>query len=298
MAGRGALQVLVICGAVLVWLLPAQARPQSRLQGSPVVAEIDRTEAAARLVELRASRPASDLVMVFRLEDRGGAQRTLGLSRIGVFADAVVNRMTLVTGGSSVEAGVLPLRVATDWLLVNGPVPAVWTGTPGVPMEPVPPQRWLEPMDAGLTHTPFDILLPFLFWEDFTVRGVDQVKGRTAYLIELRPPEELVAPLAAAGIGSVRIALDREFNAPLLAEYIDQDSTVVRTVRVVSLKKTDDIWVVRTTDVVDEERETRSRFRILGGGAVDIVPAAVLDPGQPVTADIVLEFDALGLEWF
>ncbi len=279
--------------------LDVLAGPPSKYRNRPgVIMPIDRVEAEERLEAVRGYIPESDLLLFFELVERRSGQgegRRLGILATGRIGNEAAHRFALIESRIGAADGVRSYRLDEEWRLRSGSSPLIERGLPGRSFEAVDRKQWMDPMVDGFSHTPFDLLMPFLYWEKFEYEGPDRVKGRSAHLIRFFPGEVDSEMLEKHQIRSVRIALDRKFNAPLLVEYLDEDESVVRSLRTVSFKEVDEVWTVGTVEARDFDRGLRSQLILVGGGAVPSVLPALIDSPR---GTIDIPFDALGLEWF
>jgi hypothetical protein len=187
-----------------------------------------------------------------QLPRRGPEQIFRGRMWAGRNAEGNVWRIELNPG----EAG------ERRFLVQNGVSAAVWFCDPKETA--AAPRRigLLTPLVPGIETTPFDILMPFLYWPDESLLGITRVPGlqRPAYVYLFRPPAYFaVGPAKLAG---VRAYLDTQFNAPVRTETIDSDGRILKTMSLVDLKKIQGQYMPKEVDVRDESTRDKTRFEL------------------------------------
>lgn len=297
------------CGWVCLLLAAAlslpslsSAGPPSRFRHrDPVIQPLDRESATERLLAVRSYDPGVDLVLMFELLERRRKEdvRAIGVLESTRISGAPMMRISVVEPEDETESETEGYRVLQQWRIRGGAIPKVEEGSPGdrgeMVFKEVERSRWLDPLVAGFSHTPFDLLMPYLFWKDSVYEGPERVNGRSSHLFRFAPPDEWIDVLRGSGIATVRVVLDRQFNAPLLIEYLAEDDTVVRSLRAVSFREVDDAWIVGTLESRDYDKDLRTRLVMLGGG---VVPSALLRVGSEPQDRIRIPFTQLDLEWF
>ncbi len=150
----------------------------------------------------------------------------------------------------------------TGLLLRNGPEPEAWIrrAGEGAETETIDRSRMMEPLTAEIAFSPFDLLMPFVHWEDWVYEGSRRMRGRPAHYFLLYPPED---DARYADISGVRILVDADFNALLQAEVLDTEGARLKTVRADSFRRVGDQWIVRRIDITDERTRDRSRFEVV-----------------------------------
>jgi len=161
--------------------------------------------------------------------------------------------------------------VAQQRLLVqNGPQSALWSWRPGFPVS----QPGLDALFGRLADTdltPFDLQMPFLYWNDFVFEGVARLRGRPAHVFLMYPPSEVTA--LQPGLTGVRVYLDTQFNALVQAEQIGADNRLLKSITLLDLKKVDEQWIPKSTDVRDEETRNKTRIAVTGAAlGLDLLP--------------------------
>ena len=179
-------------------------------------------------------------------------------------------------------------------LVQNGPQPAIWSWQPGAAgAQRLGLAEQFLPL-AQTDLTPFDLQMPFLFWNDFTFEGVARLRGRPAHRFLFLPPPAVAAAYPA--LTGVRVSLDTQFHAPVETELIGEGGRVLKTVSLLELKKTQDQWIVKTIDFRDEATRNKTRFAVTGA-AMGLTfapglfePATLADDVQPPAAGRIVRF--------
>lgn len=176
-------------------------------------------------------------------------------------------------------------------LIQNGPKNATWSwqadkAASGFAM--LGAAAWFESL-GGTNLSAFDLQMPFVYWNDFVFEGVTNRNNRPAYVFLFYPPAEVVAQRPV--LTGVRIYLDTAYRAILQFEQIGDAGKVLKTLKLLSLKKVDDVMIVKSIDLRDEETGNKTEF-IVNGAAMGVeLPATLFEPAsltesvRPLAAD-------------
>ena len=96
-----------------------------------------------------------------------------------------------------------------------------------------------EPVAEGAPVTVEDLSLGFLYWPDARLLGEENVRGRGAWKIELRPGRR------GSEFAVVRVWLDRASGALLRIEGFDWEGKLLRRFEVVSGQRIDGRWMLK-----------------------------------------------------
>lgn len=120
--------------------------------------------------------------------------------------------------------------------------------------------------ETGLTWN--DLTLSFLWWPNAKTIGTDSTRGRDCYVIDLLPEKPGTEYNCVT-----RIWIDREMNGLLAAETYGNNGAKTREMRVKSLKKIDDVWMVKDMSFMSfpSKHRTVIRIRTLGKDNNDVV---------------------------
>jgi hypothetical protein len=283
--------MLLTVGAASLAAQPRANRPPPQFlqKGQP-----DQAEGARVLTRFRQAGIAGNywLEIVLEILPRQGAARKIKGQLLGTRNElGPVSRLTLETAPDGNDAAASPTR----WLLQSGLQPAVWTcAGSGAPARPVKPGDWLQPV-AGTDLTPFDLQMPFIYWEDFVFEGAAKVRGRLAHSFVLYPPSTLAAQ--RPGLHGVRVLLDTEFDALLRAELLGPGGKTEKTITILELKRTGEKWLPRAIDVRNELTRDKTRFEVTAAAldltlpAETFAPAALSLPPPAIPAAAVVRFN-------
>ncbi len=138
-------------------------------------------------------------------------------------------------------------------------------------------EDWFVPI-MGTDYTPFDLQMPFVYWEDFDYEGIYRVRGRPCHIFAMTPPDELRE--RRPQLQAVRMYLDAEFQALFRAESLGRDDRVQRVFSVIDFKKVQDEWIVKTIDLRDETTRDKTRFQVNRAAMNVALPTEAFDPGK------------------
>jgi len=144
-------------------------------------------------------------------------------------AQGPITRVTLSPGDPANEL---------QLLVQNGPASAIWshtrnTATPNAAPARLAAAAMFEPL-AGTDLTPFELQMPFIYWNDFNYEGIKPASSnRPAYTFIMRPPPALAA--AHPEITGVRIYIETAFHAIGKFEVLGPGDKVNKTM---TLKET------------------------------------------------------------
>ncbi len=169
---------------------------------------------------------------------------------------------------------------AIEFLLQNQPESAAWKltaeGTPHA--RRLDGQALFDPLPPRLTLAPFDLLMPFLYWEDHVYEGPLRCKGRPAHRFLLYPPP---ASPARERFAAARLVLDEHFKALLKAELLDENEKTLRRFSINSFKKIQECWIARSFEVADTRTRDKTRVEITAAAINPPLPENLFDPANP-----------------
>ena len=148
---------------------------------------------------------------------------------------------------------------AEHFLFLGGHHPQAWvvhpTGTTEAQL--IPTEDFNLPLLPELPYTIYDFLMPFMYWDHLDYQGHKQIKGRPAYLFRMHPPTAY-----QQFISYVDVALDASYNALIKTTTFDQNKKAETTSELISFKKIDSEWMVKTLDFTHEKKKTKVRFEL------------------------------------
>jgi len=126
----------------------------------------------------------------------------------------------------------------------------------GDPLQPASPPD-VYSVIPGTDVTWVDLSLGFLWWPGGETTGVDKLKGRYCYVVDMLPPVD-----HWDGAGYVRLWIDPKVDVLLQAAAYNQAGEMIRRLQVKSLQKIDDLWVVKDLEVRSYPSEHRTVLRV------------------------------------
>ena len=107
-----------------------------------------------------------------------------------------------------------------------------------------------------------DLSLSFLWWDGAIRVGMDEVKGRPCYVVEVPAPAVESGAETGRSYGKVRVWVDKELESLLQAEGYDSRGERIRRLWVKSFKKIDDRWMIKDMEVQEYPSAHRTKLRI------------------------------------
>jgi hypothetical protein len=238
----------------------------------------DQRAGAALLREVRSSGPAGDFYLEFDLRvlpRRGAEVRIPGRLWASRNSDGPVTRLLL----SGTREGELLAPVERRILVQGGPRPAAWQwpAANGASAVAIDDAALFTPL-AGTDLSAFDLQMPFLYWPDFVYEGLTRLRGRPASTFLLYPPAAIAA--RRPELSAIRVYLDAQFNALVQAEQLGENEKVLKSMRVVELKKIGDQWMVKTIELRDETTRNKTRFAVTAAALGLDFAGGLFDPGS------------------
>lgn len=182
-----------------------------------------------------------------------------------------------------------------EYLALNAREPELWRWTPAGGLESIDAAESLDPLIEGVLFSPFDVAMPFLYWDDYEYRRSERVRGRGAHVFTVTPPID-GADLVYPDIGAVEVAVDSQFDAMLRIQVHSPDGDLARSMNMLNFRRAGERWIVRTMDLIDEESRDKTRFSITGAAfdiplsASEFTPASLGGNRPVVDADAFTRF--------
>jgi Outer membrane lipoprotein-sorting protein len=228
----------------------------------------DQAEGRRALEEFRAAGIVGMYWLEFELRvlPRKGAERSLRGQIFGTRnAQGPLTRLSLAQPNAT-----------PAWLIQSGPQPSGWLAPAiGAATQSLSVAETLAPI-AGTDLTPFDLQMPFLYWNDFAYEGVAKIRSRPAYSFLLYPPADIAA--VRPDLGAVRVALDTQFHALVQAEFIDPKGDALKSITVLELKQIGEQWLVKSIDVRNRTTRHKTRFEVTAAALDLVLPDKVFSP--------------------
>lgn len=241
--------------------------------------QIDQAEGRVRMANFRQLGLAGDYCFKFELEHlpRRGKSVIYSGTLWGAWnASGPVSRFELTAADADPSIGVIELIVQ------NGSHPSVWLRRDASQeFEQVRGEALFEPIIAGVLYTPFDLQMPFIYWNEFVYEGPGRVLSRTAQWFRMLPPEESAA---SKQLQAVRIGLDDTYDAMLKVELLGLDGSLLSDFKVESFKKVQQQYIVKEITLKDYATRDRTRFQVKAASLGLNFSAAVFDPATTSAA--------------
>lgn len=255
---------------------PASLNAQSRLnRPAPRYVQVqppDQKAGAEILRAMRAMDAVGDYYFEFELRvlpRRGEERRVPGRLWGGKTPEGPVSRLVL----SGLPGGEQRL------LVQGGPRPAAWqwpaaNGSATIAMDE---GALFEPL-AGTDLSAFDLQMPFLYWTDFVYEGKTRLNDRPTDAFLLYPPAALSK--RRHDLAAMRVYLDPQYHAMVQAEQLGADERVLKSMRVVELKKIGEAWIVKAVELRDEGTRNKTRFVVRAAAVDRDFAGGLFEPGN------------------
>lgn len=226
------------------------------------------------LERFRAQRLQGDYCFKFLLEHlprRGRTVRYQG-TLWGSWNEAgPVSRISLNPVASLGEASTVP---PLEWVVQNGQNPQVWARQGNSPaFTPLGDAALMEPLFQGVLYRPFDLLMPFIYWEDYQCEGIKTIGTRIVQQFLMQPPSEVAFP----GLSAVRLALDSQYQALLRIEILNTEDKAITRFDVESFKKVQEQYIVKRITLGDRLSGERTRFKVIAAAVGLELPLSTFD---------------------
>lgn len=261
---RSAVFGLSVAGLFCVWIpLAAQERAGGD-RASRFMERIDAEEGAQRLDAFRQQRLDGDFCFEFELAYKPRKARTV--------------RYQGMMWGSWNELGPLTrFRVApvrpeagefvdslkeVELIIQNGVSPKAWIRRAGQgTFTMIEGEDLFDPILPGLLYSPFDLQMPFLYWENFTYEGPTLIgTTRIAQQFLMQPPAESAS--AKRGISGVRVGLDDTYNALWRIEVLNAREEIASRFAVESFQKVQEQYIVKRITLTNYPSKDRTTFDV------------------------------------
>ncbi len=145
----------------------------------------------------------------------------------------------------------------------NGSKSSAWTTEKDrAKLRTIEGSELFQPLYPGLVFTPFDLQMPFIYWDEYVYEGRSKLKGRRVHSFLMLPP--LSIRRASPNLAGVRISVDAVFKALIKAEILGPSRKSLKTFKIVSLKKIQNQVIIKRIDLLDEVSRDKTRFTISG----------------------------------
>jgi hypothetical protein len=245
---------------------------------------IDQAESSHRIESFRAQRLQGDFCFKFQLEQkprRGQTVRYDGIMYGSWNERGPISRFQLFPTqmGQQVSLAAEPIEM----IVQNGLVPEVWIRKQASKsFSLIEGSALFEPVFDGVLYTPFDLQMPFIYWEDYSYEGPSRVLSRIGQRFLMQPPEGSLAK--NDGITAVRIALDDAYYALLQVEVLNEEGVPRSSFTVRGLKKVQGQYIVKTVQLKNLFSKDATDFKVKAASVGLVFDAAIFDPYSNVAA--------------
>lgn len=220
---------------------------------------IDEAEGMKRMVSFRNQRLAGDYCFRFELEHlprRGKKVTHYGVMWGSWNEQGPVTRIHILTGDVAAEN-----EESLELIIQNGLEPKVWARTSSDEAFVILEGGMLfEPVIPSVVYAPFDLQMPFVYWDTFIYEGPARVGSRVAQQFLMMPPEGSAS--IARGIESVRISLDDAYDSLWRVEVLGQEEESLSRFTVESIKRVQGQYIIKEIALKDYASKERTRFKV------------------------------------
>jgi len=171
-----------------------------------------------------------------------------------------------------------------EMIFQNGPEPEAWLRRSRKDeFVQLTGDALLEPVLAGIVYTPFDMQMPFLYWDEYKYEGPVRVRTSVAQTFLMLPPEE------TTNIQGVRIGIDDTYNALRRIEVIAGVGEPRSEFTVESFKQVQEQWIVKRIVLKDNASGDRTRFKVRAASVGLILPETIFLPKKDVSFPVIPE---------
>ncbi len=134
--------------------------------------------------------------------------------------------------------------------------PAEYRFFTGSPLQAAPLPNLAEPIE-GSDIAWMDLSLAFLWWPGSVTRGMEEVKGRSCYVIDIPAPAHVFA-----GCSGVRVWIDPSIHILLRAEAYGPEDQKLRRLEVKSFRKINDRWFIKDIEIASTATRHKTLLRV------------------------------------
>ena len=203
------------------------------------------------------------------------------------FRTGTIYGMALGHGVSRVDLDPLTGQdQSLSFLLRNGSKPLAWIRLPDALPREMSEEELFMPLIEGMNQSPFDLLMPFVFWEAEYIKS-GRVAGRPSHLYSFSSPPWVQK--ARPAITKIIMALDKNYEAPLRIETFTQLNVPERTFILNSFKKVSDYWIVKSLDCKERETRSNTRFEVTAAALNLDVDLSLFSPDGLLSQPLIPE---------
>jgi hypothetical protein len=131
--------------------------------------------------------------------------------------------------------------------------PRIWKRADGS-FSAIPIEDMNNPLVPGFSITLFEILMPYLHWEESDYQGPTRIMGRPVHRFVLENPEQDIGP------AYVELSIDESYAVMLQLRSYNSDDTERRRWQAAQFKRIGEDWTIGRIDVSDPSSRGRSRL--------------------------------------
>lgn len=243
----------------------AQRSTQDGLR-SRVMERLSKEEAAELFGFFKAQRLEENFCFRFQLEHkprRGRTVRYEGILYGSWNEEGPISRFKLFTnaiGNYSPE-----VLSSVEMIVQNGTSPKVWVRRESsLEFTLIEDEALFEPIFEGVLYTPFDLQMPFIFWNKYDYEGPSRVLSRIGQDFLMFPPADSLAK--RYGMSAVRVSIDDTYYALLRAEVLQDDKKVRSRFTVRGIKKIQDRYIVKEVELKNMLTKDATTFKVKAAG--------------------------------
>lgn len=165
-------------------------------------------------------------------------------------------------------------------IVQNGRLPRVWMRhRDAEAFTLVEDASLFKPIFDGILYTPFDLQMPFIFWDNYEYVGPSRVLSRIGQKFLMFPPAGSLAE--RHGVAAVRVSIDDTYYALLRAEVLQGDYETRSQFTVRGIKKIQDRYIVKEVELKNLFTKDATTFSVKAARVGLELGDSIFDPGSP-----------------
>lgn len=243
-------------------------RPGEWGRGVPEVKELTEADALERIEQFRSQRLLGDYTFDFVLKDmpRRGQTQVFNGTLWGRWKNGQPRfRLQMTYPAQSQQSLGLIVHSAER--------PQAWFSEDGELFTKMRAHQLYQPLVPELDYSIFDLSMAFIYWKRFEYEGSERVRGQPAHIFKMYPPSDIPADIAY-----VRVTLHANYNALIKADIYNRNDELVKGLNILSFKKVQEQWIVRSLDYTNEQTRDKSRFTVMRAALDTRLPQDYFEP--------------------
>ena len=250
---------------------------------------IDAEEGARRLADFRGQRLEGDFCFEFELEHKPRRQRTVRYKGImwGTWNDIGPLTRVLISTPEDQRIDAVGIPHEVDLIIQNGEFPEAWIRhSLESEYKRVDGVAIFEPILPEILYSPFDLQMPFIYWQDFVYEGPALFGvSRVVQKFLMIAPNDSASKIR--GIDSVRVCLDDTYNALWRIETMNEDDSVSSRFTVESFKKVQNQYIVKRITLTDYPEKNRTTFNVRKASVGVSLSHEIFNPHSSQKKDLI-----------